>query len=192
MGSDRKVIQIDIDGVLAYFSYGFYELCNVLPPKCGYPSKWDIWDGISKKQSQDAWSKINQSCSFWRFLPLLCMPGEMRRIEQLSADNDVYFVTSRRPGINTKKQTIDWFLENGISWPTVILSSHKGEIATAIGANYSLDDKAGNAVMISYMSKKCKSFLITRPYNIFDNEVLGTKVNRVNSVSEFLDEVEKN
>jgi hypothetical protein len=100
----------------------------------------------------------------------------------------VYFVTARL-GKSVKQQTEQWLQTFGITNPTVLVTTSKADAARVVGATHAIDDKAGNAVAIQYMST-AKSYLLDRPYNRFDNSVVGTKIQRVMTVDEFLCDIE--
>ena len=87
-----------------------------------------------------------------------------------------------------------WLEERHIYSPEVIVvpsAATKGNIAVGLNVQYSIDDKAGNAVYVQYHVPGIKSYIIDRKYNQFDAEVLGSKVKRVKAVDEFLDDIEK-
>lgn len=179
---NQPVVQFDVDGVLADFGAGYDALCL----KLGFvaPGPDAPWDA---KWEREVWAEIRSSLTFWEELPLLAPAPVMRRIADLTAD--VYFVTAR-PGRQTKWQTERWLYEHEVRDATVIVSAKKAEFAQAVGVTHAIDDKAGNAVAIQYMSRATSSYLLDACYNRFDQSVLGTKVKRVLTVSEFLRDVE--
>ena len=187
----KKPVQFDMDGVLADFVLGFRELAHTYYGLPVYGTnaqpRWDFEDTAGEKDKL-LWSVIKGSPDFWFNLVPMASLQEFKRIEALQADRDVYFVTSR-PGLRTKRQSETWLAAYGILNPTVVVSDRKGEFATAAGVAYSIEDKAGNAVAISYLAR-IRSFLIDRPYNRFDPAVLGGSVERVKTVNEFIDIVE--
>lgn len=185
----------DIDGVLADFVYGFTSLAHEMygSPVYGTLSQkeWEKFDELDKKQIDSVWKRINKNPEFWMSLPALATHGELQHVNYFAGNNDVYFVTSRHPYPGTKTATEVW-LRNyvGILMPTVILSNRKGEIANVIKADALLDDKAGNPIAVQYISQRTTPYIVDRPYNQFDHNVVGTKVRRVKSVDEFLTALE--
>lgn len=176
-------VMFDVDGVLADFVGGYRRLQEKLGQKPTSGTRWDdYWD-------KAVWSYIKQSPSFWYELPLLATEEEMAAINDLQDQADVYFVTAK-PGFNAHQQTCRWLEKHGIYRPTVILSQHKAEIAKALEAHYSIEDKAGNAIMIAYHAPKCRSYLLDNEYNRFDHNVIGKRVVRVGTVGEFVREIE--
>ena len=186
-------IMFDVDGVLADFVAGFTALAH---KEFGYgmygTTSQHTWDfgHMSPTHVAALWGLIDVHPTFWRDLPTLISMGETGRLVDLCASREVYFCTSR-PGNRTREQTMEWLMRAGIDNPAVIVLptlGTKGEIANAIGASYSIEDKAGNAVCIAYMSE-AKSYIIDRPYNQFNHDALGSKVKRIFSVGEYLDDI---
>lgn len=197
----KQTIMFDIDGVLADFSYGFRALARVsgfAPEIRPYShtdprhEKWD-WPDLTGEALAKTWDAVRRSGNFWYNLPPLVNRVDVKRIQKLAIPDPsrVFFVTARK-GLNVKFQTAFWLRDVfGILDPSVIVSADKGDTALDIGATYSIDDKAGNAVYVAYRTKGAtKSYIIDRPYNRFDHDVLGSKVTRVSDLSEFLDDVE--
>lgn len=177
----------DVDGVLANFIEGFrqtYERVHQRAYTKPFEEiRWDdLWDA-------KVWEVIKKSSGWWTLLQPIPEPRVFKRINALQNTHEVYFVTAR-PGLAVKQQTETWLRLQGIEDPTVILSSKKGETAAVLGASFSIEDKAGNAVYIAYQSPGTKSFLVDRPYNQFDHEMLGSKVVRIKEIEQFLAAIE--
>jgi len=188
----RPVI-FDVDGVLADFLSSYTALAKRL---YGVPHlttttyrRWDE-DGLTEPQRDYVWEQIIKSPSWWVNLAPLVGPDTFRRICLVNTLQPVYFVTSR-PGFAVHTQTTAWLRNHGIFEPHVIVSSKKAEIASAVDAGWAIDDKAGNALAIAYMSPGTDIYLLDRLYNRFDHSVAGRRVTRVATVEEFLDRVER-
>lgn len=195
-------IQFDVDGVLADFIYGFtnigHDLYGGLQSSAHNQVEWDSFPGLTKTQEENIWKVIRDSNFFWQSLPLLLQPLEVTAIRELYCREDVqiYFVTNRF-GEKVRQQTEAW-LRNRLdlpSWanPTLITSRNKGEVARAIMADFSIDDKAENAWCISWFTMPqnsstplCRSYLIDRLYNRYDSRVGSSKVLRIGSVQDFV------
>jgi hypothetical protein len=176
------VVQFDIDGVLANFLDGYRNLQSWQGKPRTESLNWDDY------YSPEVWAEIRQSRYFWEDLPA-CVPDPVfRRINGLGPST-VYFATNR-VGVDVKTQTEHWLMARGIQRPTVVITAKKGEFAYAVGATHAIDDKAGNAVYTAYHSPRTMSYLLDRPYNRFDQSVLGTRVKRIDSVGLFLSVVE--
>lgn len=177
-------VQFDMDGVLADFGRGYRDLAaslGVTAPGMD-AAKWDdLWD-------PKVWAEIRSSRYFWESLSPLVPTRTMERLGHLTLIHDCYFVTNR-PGTDVKVQSERWLKAHCVPHPTVIVSGKKGEFAKAANITHAIDDKAGNAVFTAYHSPETASYLLDRPYNRFDQTVLGTKVQRIASVEEFLEAI---
>ena len=193
----KAVIQFDIDGVLADYVKGFCRLSNsvfmgTLNGSDQDSARYGTEHLVGTAVAEILWGYILRSSRFWAELPASVGLDTFRRINELQYDGHaVYFVTNRM-GIEPKAQTYRWLRQHGIDSPTVVISARKGEFARAVRATHSIEDKAGNATHIAYHTEGATaSYLLDRPYNRFPHEALGSKVTRVNSVTEFLDRVEE-
>ncbi len=180
----NKTIMLDVDGVLADFILGY----RGIEQKRGLPiTLSDRWDDYT---NDEVWKEINNTDTFWMTLSptkeLIDYPSLWVMLNEMN--KSIYFVTSRT-GIDVRRQTEYWLNSYGIRRPQVIISNRKGEIARGIKATHSLDDKAGNAVIIGYMEKGCKSYLLNTVYNQFDQSVIGRQVMRIDTVKKFIEKV---
>jgi len=189
MNSEKGAVVFDVDGVLADFYVGY----RLIEQGLGLPvTMEDTWAAYLDDR---VWKIINGSAVYWKDLPPCVSPLTFVRINALQYGREVYFVTAR-VGINPSLQTQTWLEFNGVHRPQVILTNRKAEACRAVYAEYSLEDKAGNAVAISYISPNTKSFLLdvprgkARTHNQFDHQVIGGSVHRVDTVEDFLNKVE--
>lgn len=176
------IIQFDVDGVLADFDAGYrlkyHSIYGIMLERA---TRWD--------QSTDAvtWDLIRKDPHFWSDLHPAVPYEVFGQIAALSEQHDVYFVTHRH-GIRPRQQTEDWLADRGIYNPAVIVSGRKADVAAALKATHCIDDKFGNAYVVSLLSG-VKSYLLDRPYNQVDHGVVGGSVRRVPSVDAFLQEI---
>jgi hypothetical protein len=183
-----------MDGVLADFVLGFTSLAREMGyDNPVYPTaaqvEWDSLGGLTDDQVSRVWNRIKQDPEFWYTLTPIATPAERERVSALVLARPVYFVTAR-VGATAKWQTERWLQDQlGLAYPTVIMCSRKGDVAAAVHASHLIDDKAGNAVYTAYASPRTTAYLVDRQYNRFDGVVLGSRVRRVKTVSEFLDEI---
>lgn len=179
-----EVIMFDMDGVLVDFLKAYRLQQRGLGLE---PTMSDNWDDYNNART---WAAIRVSDTFWLEAEATVARDAFQRIDRLQRRNDVYFVTSR-PGVDVKYQTEQWLKARGIDGPTVILSTRKAEIAKGLGADWSIEDKPGNAAMIAYWSPATSSYLLDAPYNRFPHHVIGRKVIRIDSVGAYLDAIER-
>lgn len=177
------VLMFDIDGVLGSFvkpARALAEEMQASPDLGGSPEEMDqrLWQAA-----------IQLSPTFWMDIPSLASGEEWERIARLARVHNVYFATNRY-GYQAKRQTETWLNMHGVRFPTVLLTKFKAETARVLGAEYSIDDKAGNAMAISWLSPTTRSYLLNTPRNQFDPKVAGSKVIRITTLGEFLDVVE--
>lgn len=195
----KQHVMFDIDGVLADFIYGWTSLLNACitphPVFSQVDRAYQRWDDyrarLTNEQYKAAWGRLRSDPTFWYTLPSLLSPEEVEQLRRIERSHWLYFVTNRS-GVDVRQQTLYWLSDRaGIVNPVVLVTADKGEAALALQAHYSIEDKAGNAVYIAYDTKgRTKSYIIDRGYNQFDHGVLGSKVKRVATVGEFLDDVE--
>ena len=188
-----STILFDVDGVLADFVGAFTQQAKEM----GFLKEiisteeqlnWDGF-GLTQKQMNSVWDVILGTEHWWYQLdPLISQPS-FRQIQDLTYDHQVVFVSARE-GIHPQRDTVNWLTDRGVVTPSVIITKRKGEIARALDADYSLEDKPENAAVIHWMAdvKPCKSYIIDRPYNRVD--YLPKKIKRVKTVEEFLNEIE--
>lgn len=193
---NTKVILFDMDGVLANFITAFTTLGNKLfgtpiVDNQEHPS-WDFRDSLTSEQQSEIWGVLRNTANWWASLSSLVSAEVFERIEDLTYWYEVYFVTHRMHDVYfpAGEQTIRWLHDYGILHPRVIVSPNKGEIAKAVGADYSIEDNWENACAIHWMVKRCKSFLIERRYNEEAREIIPPGIIRVKTVEEYLDYVE--
>jgi len=194
----RKIIQLDMDGVLADFSLAFTTLANEI---YGTPivsdteqTDWSFRFHLTPEQQDQLWTVLKNRPRWWQSLEPLVDKWTLNRIQNLSLEYDIYFVTNRfsdrtPPGV----QTVHWLNAHGIINPRVILSKHKGEMARLLGTTHSLEDNWDNAGYIYCIADnpQVKSYLLNRPYNRGLRGQIKEKIIRVDSVNEFLTIVAK-
>jgi len=184
-----KTIMFDVDGVLADFASAFTQQCKVPRITSNNQQAWDFPE-IPKNIQSDAWSVIRHSTDWWMHLLPLVPSDVFWQIDELADRNQLLFVTSR-VGIGPQFQTETWLRHMGIQNPHVIVSKRKGDIAKAVDADYSIDDKAENAACVHWIAdvKPCRSYLLDRPYNTLG--LVPKNVRRIYTVEEYLHAIVK-
>ncbi len=189
-----KVVIFDIDGVLADFDLAFTTLAHKLfdtpVVTCFGHHSWNFRTLMTDAQQSETWEVLKEEDGWWDRLECLCTPHEMYRLAALCDVAEVYFVTHRMHNVTpVGEQSVMWLQIHGIDNPRVIVSSRKGEIASAVCADYAIEDNWGNACSIHWMAEKCKTFLIARPYNEEARKIIPPNITVVNTISQYLDAI---
>jgi len=191
-----KKVMVDLDGCLCDFVLAFTELgaemhgTKVLAT--GTHASWGFEDTMSRKQINSVWGEVKNRPDFWAHAKCLLTSEEGDQLFHNYRDHDMVFVTSR-VGSRVVYQTSLWLERHfSISHPSILVSSRKGEIARAIDADFSIEDKLENAWVIHWLTDgKTKSYILDQPYNrISDVPSIGAHaVKRVKTLTEFFEEV---
>lgn len=193
-----QTVVFDIDGVLADFLSGFYEVARGLGFSATFdasqPRAWDTYPGLNPQEVTKVWQFIAQHPQFWAALPSLITPEESDGISSLLADGHrVYFATNRKtPG--ALAATTEWlkgYIRGAADAPlSVIVTHRKGEFCKVVEADYYIDDKSENVDCAIWMTDgKTKSYVCDQPYNRGQYAPHSSKAKRVLSVAQFLAEV---
>jgi len=188
-----KTIIFDVDGVLADFDYAFTLLGNSLfgtPISCtGIQPEWNFRNCMTSAQQSVVWDYLRKTPEWWCTLQSLVSSEVFHQINLLSLMYEVYFVTSRVHDCSpVGEQTVSWLRNQGIHNPRVVVSSKKGEVASAVEANYAIEDNWANACAIHWMTDKpqCQVFLIEREYNKEARKIIPSNIKIVRTVADFL------
>lgn len=162
----QMIFCIDLDGCLSDFNRGFGDLLrrrgHQIP--MGEMPCWD-WPrqfGVSAQEEGAAWREVNTSPDFWvKLPPLITAAGDIDAIRHAVSNGHWIYFTTQRTGETAKQQSERWLYELGIHNPTVLITSHKATIATALGATALLDDKPQNL----YTGANLQTFLMSASYN---------------------------
>ena len=175
---------IDIDGCLADFCGGFTKL---LKAQRDLPITYDVWDwdkkaGYTKEERDKAWHQIHTTDFWFELEPLDGALDALDKLESMSENNDIYFIT-HRSGKQAKQQTEDWLFQYGITTPTVLISGlDKTPLIESLELDFYVDDKLDNIVRAK--DTRADLYLVDAPYNKPTNEGW---IKRVKSVKEALD-----
>jgi uncharacterized HAD superfamily protein len=170
----KRIIGVDVDGVLADFNTAFIDLVVHLTERDLFPKRpFDIptWNypehyGYTAAELSAVWEEIKSNDWFWAKLP--SYPDVVRSMLYLTAcqrqGDDVYFITSR-PGLCAKRQTESWIWERAGYRPTVLISSHKGLCANALELDAYIDDRWENVYDVATVRRDMRVVLLNRPWN---------------------------
>lgn len=205
-------IGFDVDGILTHFDHAYQKLVIATTGKdLFHPGDYDnppCWNwpeyrGYSPEEVGKVWDFIKHSDTFWLNLGETSDAATLRMlIGQLEHQHDVYFVSSR-PGTRAKRQTEIWLYSRlgypinvgSAVWPTVCISSHKGDAAKALNLSYYIDDNLDNVWDVCVKSPHTATFLLNKSYNQHDDRIpvwlKGIEVSkaplRVNTLGEMFD-----
>ena len=191
----NKIIGIDVDGVLADFNTSFKDIQVEVSGKDLFGSNWtprDIrtWNwptdqyGYSKAEYKAAWDIVKGSEFFWEELsPLEGAVDFLKGLSRLK-NNDAYYFVTQRVGINPKRQTEEWLMNNGyLDIPTVLISGKKAEACKALDITHYIDDKVENCKEVQDLGTT-KVYMITQGWN---HNMEG--IPRFDTPKPFLDEI---
>jgi len=159
------VLCVDVDGVLADFTWGFTSLAaawhpEITPWPTSEQKTWEF-DSIPKGIQNETWTRVRQHPSFWWDLPCRLSSSERYSLCVLAADHRVYFVTNRL-GVRPEEQTVRWLHHLGLRNPNVIVTTNKALACRTIEAQFAIDDKVEN---IAAMHPWVHTTLFRLPYN---------------------------
>jgi 5'(3')-deoxyribonucleotidase len=206
----KKIIGVDIDGVLADFNKGFREVLKtvsgrdlfngeVWPPCWDWPTHY----GYTPEEIAAAWQAVATNPTFWSSLdhyedarPMLkALVAQVRE-----EDAEVYFITSRYESKGLHGQSLMWLLRKSLGFlrpgeavlPTVVIArGNKGLLAQGLGLTHFVDDKPENCVSVALANPRCVVVLLRRSYNQGQALQLWQdyKIVNVASLSEFVEEL---
>lgn len=199
-----KKYGIDIDGVLANFSFGFVGILREMGlnlPANYEPDNWS-WTsaGVDDYIMKEAWKLIdNDKPHFWEDLK----PHEedmnyMSEFFNKNADRscEIYFITSRNSSPNKefiRVQTERWLrkhLGNPKQLINVIPVTHamnKINVIDALELDASVDDYLPTIINARSIRERHHAYLLAKSWNV---DRIGYSVEVVNSLKEFFDKEE--
>jgi hypothetical protein len=157
-------VGLDIDGVLADFRAGFFEVGAQVLGRPRSDSQENL-DAISEADARKIWKIITQTPNWWLGLPAY-EPLEIARLYRLSRDHkwEVFFMTTRVPtaGDSVQFQTQWWLEEQGFLLPSVVtVYGSRGELANSLRLDLLVDDQVVNCADVIGASK-AKAVLMLR------------------------------
>lgn len=198
-------IGVDLDGVVADFSYKFSTVLRKLYgdhlPLVTKESKvshweWDMWyPELNREQYMKAWEHVcNNEYGFWEDIPLVDEP-EWKNFLTLNeyANLDVYFITARAkvPGKSVAQQSQLWLDRNGWINPQVIVTTEKEHFIKMLNIKYFIDDRKENCESVKLYNPNCNVYVYDALHNRgLEDFKLGIK--RVHTLGEFVTDIKLN
>lgn len=159
-----------------------------------FPTVWNFEApaGVPKDKMSLVWEKVimQEGSTFWQTLPPIDKDkGVFSQLNHLSkSGHDIYFLTHRM-GSQAKLQTEKFLYEQGIDYPTVLLSGNKFPLIQSLQLDVFIDDKLEtiNEVALEVVRYKMSTqvYLKDAPYNR-EGRQRGYKI--VTSVIDMLNE----
>ncbi len=199
----EKKLAIDIDGVLADFTWDMVKVLRTLGvdlPEDYQSTDWGWTEANLPRDAMDkAWRIIDSTPYFWENLRphmdnVLAMAEFFH--EHAGKDCDIFFITARKDGVgrSTKAQSERWLYSylgqpsEAISVLPVKSGLDKAEVIYALQLTHSIDDHTPTIVNNKSLKNGHKAYLLDRPWNQ-DGKFYDLKI--VHSLREFFDKVEK-
>lgn len=190
MADKRAKVGVDLDGVVAQFSPTFIKMANEKFGLNMTQDKQTGWQfqcqGLTVEQENSIWEDIENTPNWWGTLPPFENASDLEKASKVFR---LYFITSRVPtkGLPLEDQAANWLRAHfGITFPTVIVSDHKGPIASALNLDYFIDDRDKNCLAVRAFSPFTKVFINDAPYN---QDFVSGSVERAYGLNDFFNKI---
>lgn len=167
------IVGLDIDGVLADFLSPFLKLLEEKTGNGPFLAE-SITDFtfaehpvLSEEVVWDCMEAVSYDPDFWQNLSPLITAGEWGRLENLSRQERLHFVTHRyvRETYDINAITSEWLKSHGISNPVVHFTNEsKAPLVKDLGIQFFMDDRYENCLEVA---EKTDAMVLMphRPYN---------------------------
>jgi uncharacterized HAD superfamily protein len=125
---------------------------------------------------------------FWRALAPLPIPQQWRKLDELSRDHQVVFITHRwvRDTYDIHRVTCDWLNRHGVSDPVVhFTQDRKSLLVKELNIRLFVDDRHENCEDVA-TATDAAVFMPHRPYNQAFNHPKVRRVRHFDEIFEFL------
>lgn len=179
-------IGIDVDDVIADFIPEFRRRARAITGKPATdiePCDW-AWSnfGMTKEELASVWNALRMEHEFHLLVRPLDNTDMLSKLHR--EGHELYFITARFQceGRPAHIQTAEWIRTHyGIEYPVVIVSNNKAAVASAIGLNYFIDDRAETCEAVADAVPNCVVVVKDRAHNRHCN----TEILRVGNFNDF-------
>lgn len=190
--AQRKVIAVDVNGVLADFREAFTKLGRALynteVVKTQHAKHLNDFGGMTDSEIETIREATGCMKDFLSTLRATCTWEDFKRLNELQSRVQVYFITAQQIP-RAYEQTHMWLRSRGIDYPQIIMTQRKGEACNVIGADFYIGDKVENVNCAAWLSPQTKSCLLRFPSNVTSG--INKKVIHVDTLGKFLTLVEQ-
>ena len=146
--SEKPTVVIDIDGVLAEFTYKFTELAHEIssgfspePWSSGSQKSWEF--PFSKALSDACWNVIDEDPRWWARLPLIPTESEVQELHLLRRKANIVYLTGRLDKGDVETRTRYWLSKHNFPEGKLDFATKKMDYLSSKGINpvSIIDDK---------------------------------------------------
>ncbi|HEX9878996.1 MAG TPA: hypothetical protein VGB25_02240, partial [Candidatus Binatia bacterium] len=180
------IVGLDIDGVLADFLTPFLQLLEEEtgsgPITAESVTDFNFTDHpvLSEKIVLECFEKVSYSPSFWKTLSPLITPGDWQKLDSLSREDRLLFITHRyvRDTYDLNAVTCDWLKLHGISKPVVHFTNEsKAPLVENLGIRFFMDDRYENCRDVAEQTQAT----VLMPHRSYNQSFQHPSVKRIQS-----------
>ncbi|OGQ76670.1 MAG: hypothetical protein A3G40_14260 [Deltaproteobacteria bacterium RIFCSPLOWO2_12_FULL_57_22] len=190
------ILGLDIDGVVADFLSPFLQ---VVARKTGmgaiaaetitdfnFKEHPFLTEAIVWKSMEE----VSYDPAFWRGLSSLISDEDWHRLEALSGQGKLVFVTHRyeRETYSIPQVSCDWLRRHGISRPVVYFTQEpKGQLVQDLGVSLFVDDRFENCQNVAEKT----GAIVLMPHRTYNQEFTHPRVRRIQNFNELFTYVDE-
>jgi len=186
------MVGLDIDGVVADFLSPFLRVVEKKIGNGPIPAE-SITDFNFKEHpyltEEAVWKcmeEVSHDPAFWRDLSPLISPEEWQRLEALSDQGKLVFLTHRyeRDTYSICQVSSDWLKKHGISRPVIYFTQEpKGDLVQNLGVSLFVDDRYENCADVATKT----GATVLMPHRTYNQSFEHPRVKRIRNFNELFD-----
>lgn len=190
------IVGLDIDGVVADFLSAFLRLLETRlgngPIAAETIRSFNFKDHpfLSEEVVWKCMEEVSYAPEFWENLSSLILPEDWSRLEELSRNSRLVFITHRyvRETYSIHEISCEWLRRHGISHPAVYFTQEpKGRLVQDLGLSLFMDDRFENCQEIAENTKAT----VLMPHRSYNQNFAHPRVKRIRNFSELFSHIEK-